>query len=72
VQVKSEHRVSASKGGGYHVRACSHRRWAYRASEIDILVAYVVPLDAWYMFSSSGFCEDEIDAVVSGVGEEEV
>jgi hypothetical protein len=25
VQVKSAHRVSANKGGGYHVRACGHR-----------------------------------------------
>jgi hypothetical protein len=55
VQVKSAHRVSASKGGGYHVRACSHRRRAYRASEIDILVAYVVPLDAWYIFPPRAF-----------------
>src|SRR5712671_1556281 len=30
VQVKSAHKVSASKGGGYHVRACSHNRRAYR------------------------------------------
>jgi hypothetical protein len=55
VQVKSAHRVSASKGGGYHVRACSHRRRAYRASEIDMLVAYVVPLDAWYIFPPPAF-----------------
>ena len=55
VQVKSAHRVSASKGGGYHVRACSHRRRPYRASEIDLLVAYVVPLDAWYIFPPRAF-----------------
>jgi PD-(D/E)XK endonuclease len=55
VQVKSAHRVSASKGGGYHVRACSHRRRPYRASEIDLLVAYVVPLDAWYLFPPRAF-----------------
>jgi hypothetical protein len=55
VQVKSAHRVSASKGGGYHVRACSRNRRPYRASDIDLLVAYVVPLDAWYIFPPRAF-----------------
>jgi hypothetical protein len=55
VQVKSAHRVSASKGGGYHVRACSHNRRPYRAKDIDVLVAYVLPLDAWYLFPPRAF-----------------
>jgi hypothetical protein len=55
VQVKSAHRVSASKGGGYHVRACSHNRRSYRAEDIDVLVAYVMPLDAWYIFPPKAF-----------------
>ncbi|MGB6472638.1 MAG: group I intron-associated PD-(D/E)XK endonuclease [Candidatus Sulfotelmatobacter sp.] len=55
VQVKSAHRVSASKGGGYHVRAHGHQRKSYRASEIDLLVAYVVPEDAWYVFPPRAF-----------------
>ncbi len=55
VQVKSAHKVSASKGGGYHVRACSHNRRAYRAKDIDLLVAYVMPLDAWYLFPPRAF-----------------
>ncbi len=55
VQVKSAHRVSASKGGGYHVRACSANRRSYRAEDIDLLVAYVMPLDAWYIFPPKAF-----------------
>jgi len=55
VQVKSAHKVSASKGGGYHVRACSHNRRPYRAKDIDLLVAYVFPLDAWYLFPPRAF-----------------
>jgi hypothetical protein len=55
VQVKSAHRVSASKGGGYHVRACSHNRRSYTAKDIDVLVAYVRPLDAWYLFPPRAF-----------------
>jgi PD-(D/E)XK endonuclease len=55
VQVKSAHKVSASKGGGYHLRACSHNRRAYRAKDIDLLVGYVLPLDAWYLFPPRAF-----------------
>jgi hypothetical protein len=55
VQVKSAHRVSASAGGGYHVRAHGHQTKSYRASEIDLLVAYVVPEDAWYVFPPRAF-----------------
>jgi len=55
VQVKSAHRVSANAGGGYHVRAHGHLRKSYRACEIDLLVAYVVPEDAWYVFPPAAF-----------------
>ena len=55
VQVKSAHRVSGNPGGGYHVRAHGHVRRPYRASEIDLLVAYVVPEDAWYVFPPCAF-----------------
>src|SRR5207244_10511894 len=48
VQVKSA-RV-AWKGGSYSVRAHGHLYKAYRADEIDLLVAYVVPENAWYVF----------------------
>jgi hypothetical protein len=55
VQVKSAHRVSANAGGGYHVRAHGHRRVSYRARDIDMLVACVVPEDAWYVFPPRAF-----------------
>ena len=55
VQVKSAHRVSASPSGGYHFRACPHKRVPYRDDEIDILVAYVVPENVWYVFPASAF-----------------
>ena len=55
VQVKSAHCVSASPGGGYHFRACPHKRVPYRDDEIDILVAYIVPEDIWYVFPASAF-----------------
>jgi PD-(D/E)XK nuclease superfamily protein len=48
VQVKSAHRVG--KDGGYSFRAHGHSLSVYRASEIDALVAYVVPENAWYVF----------------------
>ena len=55
VQVKSAHKVSANKGGGYHLRACSHKRRPYTAKQIDLLVGYVLPLDAWYIFPPRAF-----------------
>jgi len=48
VQVKSAHR--AGKDGGYSFHAHGHSLQAYDRDEIDILVAYVVPVDAWYVF----------------------
>ena len=55
VQVKSAHKVSANKGGGYHLRACAHNRKAYTTKDIDLLVGYVLPLDAWYLFPPRAF-----------------
>ena len=48
VQVKSAH--VAWKDGSYSFRAHGHSYKAYRADEIDLLVAYVVPENAWYVF----------------------
>ncbi|PYX77121.1 MAG: hypothetical protein DMG72_02815, partial [Acidobacteria bacterium] len=36
--------------GSYSFRAHGHSLRAYRADEIDALVAYVVPENAWYVF----------------------
>src|SRR5439155_159269 len=47
VQVKSAH--VAWKDGSYSFRAHGHSYKAYRADEIDLLVAYVVPENAWYV-----------------------
>ena len=53
VQVKSAHR--AGPYGGYLIQAhgCSTR--AYNANEIDLLAAYLVPVDAWYLFPVEEF-----------------
>ena len=48
VQVKSAHKTGAD--GGYSIRAHGHSLEAYTADEIDLLVAYCVPEDAWYVF----------------------
>jgi len=48
VQVKSAHR--AAEYGGYTFHAHGNSYEVYRASEIDVLVAYVVPEDVWYVF----------------------
>jgi len=48
VQVKSAHRMG--EDGTYSIRAHGHDMKAYRADQIDVLVAYVVPEDAWYVF----------------------
>jgi hypothetical protein len=46
VQVKSTY---SSRGPGY--RALGHRgnRKPYKANEIDFLVAYIAPIDVWYV-----------------------
>lgn len=48
VQVKSAHVIG--QDGCYSFRAHGHSYKAYRKDEIDALVAYVVPEDAWYVF----------------------
>lgn len=48
VQVKSAH--VAGQDGCYSFRAHDHAGRAYGEDEIDALVAYVVPEDAWYVF----------------------
>ena len=53
VQVKSAHR--ADEYGGYTFHAHGNTTCAYRASEIDLLVAYVVPVEAWYLFPVGEF-----------------
>jgi hypothetical protein len=55
VQVKSAHRICATSAGGYHFRAQPNRRRLYRPVEIDLLVAYVVPEDVWYIFPPRAF-----------------
>jgi len=47
VQVKSAHRAGEDRG--YSFRAHGSSMAAYRADEIDVLVAYVVPEDVWYV-----------------------
>jgi PD-(D/E)XK endonuclease len=48
VQVKSAHCVG--EDGTYSFRAHGHDSKAYRADQIDVLVVYVVPENAWYVF----------------------
>lgn len=53
VQVKSAHR--AGEYGGYTFHAHGNTACAYRASEIDLLVAYVVPVEAGICFRWRSF-----------------
>ena len=53
VQVKSAHR--ADRNGGYTFHAHGNTTCVYEASEIDVLVAYVVPIEAWYLFPVEEF-----------------
>ena len=53
VQVKSAHR--ADRWGGYTFHAHGNTASAYKSSEIDLLVAYVVPVEAWYLFPVEEF-----------------
>ena len=48
VQVKSAHCIG--EDGSYSFRTHDHWLKAYRGDEIDVLVAYVVPENAWYVF----------------------
>ena len=51
MQVKSAHR--AGEDGCYSFRVHGHAQRAYGPEEIDVLVAYVVPENAWYVFPVS-------------------
>ena len=53
VQVKSAHRVGAD--GGYSFRLFGHSVGAYREDEIDVLICYLAPEDAWYVFPPEVF-----------------
>jgi len=53
VQVKSAHR--ANEYGGYTFHATGNSSRVYKADEIDVLVAYVVPVGAWYLFPVEEF-----------------
>jgi len=48
VQVKSAYR--AGKDGSYSFHAHGHALEAYGEDDIDVLVAYAAPEDAWYVF----------------------
>ena len=72
VQVKSAHRVSASKGGGYHVRACSRNRRRLPSRGHRYAGGLCDAAGCLVHFSSQGVCADEVDAVVSEAGEEEI
>jgi hypothetical protein len=55
VQVKSSSRLCK---GAYHVspnRHSSGRMMAYRASEIDLVIAYVVPENSWFVIPLKAF-----------------
>lgn len=53
VQVKSAYQ--AGQDGGYSFRLYGHSVGAYGEDEIDVLVAYIVPEDAWYVFPAEVF-----------------
>ncbi len=53
VQVKSAHRPGKENEYRIYARGCSMR--VYDASEIDLLAAYVVPANAWYLFPVEEF-----------------
>ena len=45
----------ADENGGYTFHAHGNTSCVYKASEIDVLVAYVVPVEAWYLFPVEEF-----------------
>ena len=55
VQVKSAHCACYRSGIAYKIN--TRPRWVrpYQAHEIDLLVAFIVPLDIWYVFPPSAF-----------------
>ena len=56
VQVKSTERL---KHGGYLIGACHFgargTKQPYTAQQIDFLIAYIVPADAWYVIPVDAF-----------------
>src|SRR5215813_12388197 len=64
VQIKSAHCVSAARSGGYHIRAQPRQNVSYGVHEIDLLVAYIVPLDIWYVFPPEAFVNMTLRAFV--------
>jgi len=66
VQVKSASR--ANKYGGYMF--CAHgsrRKKSYSLKEIDVLVAYIVPEDLWYVLPVRLFSQRQKPEIVSEV-----
>ena len=55
VQVKSAY--SEGRDGGYSFRMHGNSQKAYQADEIEVLVAYVVPKNAWYVFPVSALTD---------------
>jgi hypothetical protein len=54
VQVKSAYR--STEEGGYSVHACGNEnRKPYTPDEIDVIVAYIVPEDVWYVIPIHAF-----------------
>ena len=65
VQVKSAYR--STKEGGYTVHAFGNEnRDPYTAADVDVLVAYLVPEDAWCVVPIAAFKRIQVDEVVSG------
>jgi len=56
----------------YTFHAHGNTTRVYKASEIDLLVAYIVPVDAWYVFPVEEIRRSTSDEVVSGQPEEGV
>jgi len=72
VQVKSAHRVSASKGGGISCAGLLPQSAALPGQRHRCAGGLRVAAGCLVPFSAARFCEDEVDAVVSQAGEEEI
>ena len=55
VQVKSAHCRSNCRGRGYTISCGRRHERSYAVGEIDLLVAYIVPEDVWYIFPPDAF-----------------
>ncbi len=53
VQVKSAHRPC--EGNSYNIQARGNSGRVYDATEIDFLVAWIAPVNAWYVFPVEEF-----------------